>query len=42
MTFLAGLGLGVLITIGTAFIAAADEPDKKKPNVDEEDDIWYT
>lgn len=42
MTFLAGLGLGVLITIGTAFIAAVDRDDNKKKDVDEEDDIWYT
>lgn len=42
MTFFLGVGLGALITIGAAFIVAADEPDKKKPNVDEEDDIWYT
>lgn len=42
MTFLAGLGLGALITIGAAFIAAADKSDNKKKDVDEEDDIWYT
>ena len=42
MTFFLGVGLGVLLTIGTAFIAAADQPDKKKTDVDEGDDIWYS
>lgn len=41
MTFLAGLGLGALITIGAAFIATA-ESDNKKKDVDEGDDNWYT
>ena len=36
MLFLAGLGLGVLLTIGTAFIFAADE------NIlDEGDENYY-
>ena len=37
MTFFLGLGLGVLVTIGTAFIVAAD-----KNIIDEGDDNWYT
>ena len=35
--FIAGLGLGALITIGVAFIVAAD-----RNKLDEEDDEWYT
>jgi hypothetical protein len=37
MSFLFGMGLGALATIGVAFIFAAD-----KNIVDEGDDEWYT
>jgi hypothetical protein len=37
MTFFLGVGLGVLVTIGTAFIVAGD-----KNIIDEGDDNWYT
>ena len=37
MMFIAGLGLGALITIGVSFIFAAD-----RNKLDEEDDEWYT
>jgi hypothetical protein len=37
MMFIAGIGLGALITIGVSFIFAAD-----RNVVDEEDDEWYT
>jgi hypothetical protein len=37
MSFLFGVGLGALFTIGAAFIFAAD-----KNNLDEGDDEWYT
>ena len=37
MMFIAGMGLGALVTIGVAFIFAAD-----KNIVDEGDDEWYT
>jgi hypothetical protein len=37
MTFFLGVGLGVLVTIGTALIVAAD-----KNIIDEGDDEWYT
>lgn len=36
MTFLLGMGLGSLLTIGAAFIFAAD-----KNNLDEGDEDWY-
>ncbi len=42
MTFFLGVGLGALLTISAAFIAANDKSSKKKNDVDEEDDIWYT
>jgi len=37
MTFFLGVALGVLVTIGTTFIVAAD-----KNIIDEGDDTWYT
>ena len=37
MIFIAGLGLGALITIGVSFIFAAD-----RNVLDEGDDEWYT
>jgi hypothetical protein len=37
MSFLFGVGLGALVTIGVAFVFAAD-----KNNLDEGDDEWYT
>jgi hypothetical protein len=37
MMFIAGMGLGALVTMGVAFIFAAD-----KNIVDEGDDEWYT
>ena len=37
MSFLFGAVIGVLVTIGTAFIVAAD-----KNIIDEGDDEWYT
>jgi hypothetical protein len=37
MSFILGVGLGALATIGVAFIFAAD-----KNIVDEGDDEWYT
>jgi hypothetical protein len=37
MIFIAGIGLGALITIGVSFIFAAD-----RNVLDEEDDEWYT
>jgi hypothetical protein len=37
MMFIAGLGLGAIVTMGVAFIFAAD-----KNIVDEGDDEWYT
>jgi hypothetical protein len=37
MTFFLGLGLGVVVTIGTAFIFAAD-----RNILDEDEDNWYT
>jgi hypothetical protein len=37
MTFFLGVGLGVLVALGTAFIVAAD-----KNIIDEGDDEWYT
>jgi hypothetical protein len=37
MMFIAGMGLGAIVTIGVAFIFAAD-----KNIVDEGDDEWYT
>jgi len=37
MSFLFGVGLGALFTIGAAFVLSAD-----KNIVDEGDDEWYT
>ena len=37
MMFIAGLGLGAIITIGVSFIFDAD-----RNVLDEEDDEWYT
>jgi hypothetical protein len=37
MMFIAGMGLGAIVTMGIAFIFAAD-----KNIVDEGDDEWYT
>ena len=37
MMFIAGMGLGAIVTMGVAFIFAAD-----KNIVDEGDDEWYT
>jgi hypothetical protein len=37
MMFIAGIGIGALVTMGVSFIFAAD-----KNIVDEDDDEWYT
>ena len=37
MMFIAGIGLGALITIGVSFIFAAD-----RNILDEDEDNWYT
>jgi hypothetical protein len=37
MSFLFGVGLGALVTIGVAFVFAAD-----KNEVDENEQDWYT
>lgn len=37
MSFILGVGLGALVTIGVSFIFAAD-----RNILDEEDDEWYT
>jgi hypothetical protein len=37
MSFLFGIGLGALLTMGVAFVVAADKND-----VDENEQDWYT
>jgi hypothetical protein len=37
MMFIAGIGLGALLTIGVSFIVAAD-----RNILDEDEDNWYT